>query len=299
MGGQQIYRIGIFVLAFAATVLGDGPATRPAAKAPAKAVERKSAEGVAFPEVVNPNPPFKIKLPFIGERLGGIPEDFGARIHNTAAAGASAPARVRSERAGSEWYCVSLLGADCVGFDLVDGRVSRIQLHYLGSHQSPLKALENGIKSMSPKVVANATVEISLPGETEPCVRIHATSEFIEFSFLPVHLYLKTHDVKPEIAKAMRDGKPAMGMTLEQAKILFGEPESSEDAPQGTMVHWETKIWVQAHSSAASYRAVQVNPWLTDLSAPSVTMVEVPDRRIFGAFRNGVMFDFSDEKIKR
>jgi hypothetical protein len=131
-------------------------------------------------------------------------------------------------------------------------------------------------------------------------MRIHVLvgTQVADFRLDRVDVYLLNHPATDDITKAMRGRRPAAGMTLEQANIVFGEPESNSAGTDETQrVVWceygyrRSTSTVREMSSSEVYSALQQ----AALSPPP----KVKTREILATVKDGQIVAFSDNKMDK
>lgn len=129
----------------------------------------------------------------------------------------------------------AFVGSDIVGFDLTNGRITRIGLHYptpprdarylelyrqtwKQQHEMDASATEGEIFDLHGTFAAAGTpIDVTIRKET-----INQGHTFVEMEINRIYWYLLYNTPSPEIAAALKSGKLAVGMTEEQVGMILG-----------------------------------------------------------------------------
>lgn len=256
---------------------------------PAFAAPRLSADGETFPNAV-PRA-FQGDLPLIRDKIGMLPEDLGGKVFNTKKSDKLLGPVLR-QKFQSEWFVRGFAGSDVAGFDLTDGRISRI----VWVKNWPSMAM---VDSLSAKLAKSARpnehcIDVANQmGHSLPISYV-ASKAFISFTSDPLEWYLLHHPPEKSVADAMRSKNPAKGITIEQASMTFGKPISSALEGDVTTTVWEERKSIRRAgfigSSDDVYRAMQ-----NAILNPAPTHVV---RRVVIVFKDGVAVRVSDEHFE-
>src|SRR5258708_3050605 len=90
-----------------------------------QAIVRRSSDGVEYPQAAKEL--FRTTaLPFVQNRLGGLPEEMGGKVINSVQSKETFSKLALGSDFDCAWLLQSFAGAKACGFDLTDGRVTRI-----------------------------------------------------------------------------------------------------------------------------------------------------------------------------
>lgn len=198
----------------------------------------QSADGVGFPDA--PKSLFQAALPIIGNRLGGKIGEMGRVLNGKKSADIIAK-RIKGSEFNCEWFVIGFAGADAGGFDLTDGRVTRIVLYY--NQASPIRAQDTvrRMNQIGRGTKPNECVPKNKLGNDVPVHADIGTTQ-ITFNVDAVEWNLLYHQASLDIAKAMRSRLPLQGMSEEQAIATFGKPQSVEELGNGELsMLWEER----------------------------------------------------------
>lgn len=248
-------------------------------------VTRKASDDTPFPPVEGK--PLKIDLPIIGDALGSTPEDFvggfevlsAQRSHRRVATlmegtrpldlFADTGYAAFTDRRVRTFWTFGPARAKAAQFQLTNGRISRLALHYAALSQNDIRQLEQRLLPYvggQPEEVRtghrsqfNSTRVILGTGKQKLPVPVWCTittntrgpanqprDYCVVFEVDPVAWHLAYNDVSDEIIKAMRDGKPVPGMTREQVICVIRDRRARERMthdpttrqPTGPVIEW-------------------------------------------------------------
>ena len=292
-----------FSLLFILLVLASATASPPSQKDK----PRESADGVAFPAAVERR--FDVRLPLVNRRLGGLPEEFASRVFHTETSSTLLKKRSLSIP-DTEWFVLGLQGADVVGFELTDGRVTKVRYYFknIGSRRvdrlytkilNAAKAAnaEHYLRELGGRAF-HSGLAFSVGGTKVRFLSFFASdlrnpnrkreldSTTITIMFYPEDwfaLYPDLHDdVDRRIAEAIVEKRPAIGMTLEQAKQIFGKPDGTDQLGDKTTRY----TWVQSH----------IRPGRSTITGRVIVPAQkIIDRIITADFEDGIIVAFSDQ----
>ncbi len=264
----------VAVTAFGTAASFATPATMPAAgTAAAPGIDRKATDGTPLPPVTFEKnaaaaPPRKDagELELAEQLLLGPPEGLGKRLYSSKASAkllelrmtrkieieqpADRAARPDGERPvvriidelDAPWFSWGQGSADVIGFDLQDGVIVKLVLYF-----------------RTAAAVNRARMELrDLKGTRWECIGGGAGSRFV-YSLPAAARYIVGHPETPApIRRAMLDRRLVEGMTIEQAIVVLGHPDSIEPSGEG-----ETFTWQMA--TTESWRATVHNGKITSL----------------------------------
>lgn len=246
------------------------------------AKQRLSADGVAFPPAA-PERQVKVPAPLIGETLGLRPDDVpGVRWLSANKSAASLERLPLSLSRPEEWFSPSAFGSHGCGINLVNGRIQLLRLAWRprrGKVESILREVKKagGLKDPGPQ-----SERYVIPGDFR--VRVWAGESprgvVATIEAHPVDWHLAHNDVPEAIAKAMKDGQLARGMTAEQADLsLEKKPDFTTTRDSAVQYEW---VWVEGFVSGPNGRIV--NPGFVR-------------RRITATLEGGRVTSFAEEKV--
>lgn len=232
------------VLMIAGAAMGAEPATQPSTRPAAKAKARMTTDGVALPQAGERR--FNDALPVIGRAIGSLPEEFADRLF--AAQKTPDPIKIREVMLldKSAFYAIEKYGSSITELILDDGRVSGLVLHHKNASRDGFVELAkaagvdvaSGTYSYQPcSILTTASTRYMITAKRTTSTR----PPYLRIEVHPVDLYLsKNSGVGSEIAKAMRRGTFARGMTLDECRIVIGWEETKRStATEGEYFVWE------------------------------------------------------------
>ena len=218
--------IGILIF-YGMAVAGESPKT---------SGDRVSADGTKYPDAIQDRA-FNERLPIVGTSLGSLPEEVKARI-------LSAEKNAKQLKTGIglenyDWFAPQAFGGIAAGFELTDGRVTKIDIKFTAlSHEKAASFREQFKKQPDGIEVSIGESTASLPGRL--CIEIK-----------PVHWYLLNHAVDPTVADAMKNGTLAVGMTSDEAILVLGKPTSVTKSDLEETMTWVFRTFVSGGFNGA------------------------------------------------
>lgn len=181
---------------------------------------------------------FKVDLPLIRDKLGGLPEEYG-KIFNTQKSQSIAE---HHRRGGTElpWFSWGQGGADLVGLDLNGGRVCRVILYFDSDRPGLNKTIAAEMARLGQEIRPGSgaySVKNTANGMSVTIVARPAARQ-VEFAVDPVDMYIASHDIPPGVAAGLKSHKVVAGMTLEQVVAILGDVESKEELEDKTVCVW-------------------------------------------------------------
>lgn len=253
--------------------------------------QRVSSDGVPLPDVLNPAP-FKATLPIIRDKLGGTPEEFGGRIFNSEKSKSLLDAKTKYPLK-TEWFTIGFAGADVVGFDLADGRVVNVVCVFSKARPDMkgevAKAMSRLGKVDDHQICA---VKGSIGTKGLP-VQFDANQNILMFAADKAGWYAITHDVSDEIARAMVERRPLVGMSLEQMNAMFGEPSGKEQSADAAAYTWTEYRLIYPEMSTRSMTAEE--EWEERGRIIRTPPTKQVSRIVRASFLNGVLHAVSDK----
>lgn len=247
---------------------------------------RLAKDGAQFPAAADRK--IDMQLPVVGKAIGSLPEEFaGGRIYSLKASRDKLPKCFMCNDFEPEWFALDVAGADVVGIKLTDGRIS--ELHYRfdrSMHPKALSMLKEFRRVGDPEkekkgggLAGCAQVTVK-----ENPVVIDSCSFDVKIAYSPIEWNISYEQPAAEVCEAMRACNPCHGMTIEQATIIFGEPQYRSASGTRIQLQWEMK--------AADYRWYNSGR-LGGMSGPQYVGEKVV-RSVAADFVDGKMTGFSD-----
>jgi hypothetical protein len=207
---------------------------------------RASVDGTPYPQAGPLK--FHASLPYLASKLGGLPEQMGGRIYSVEnAADVLKRAEIDPSTLECKWFVLASGAADIVEFDLSNGRITRIIAVDRTANSSLADSISNQWKELVARFpAADPNTAMAKNTTKGPDVPVTATvsPERIEFHVDPVAWYLLYNDVPTDIAAAMSAKKPIQGMTVEEANLVFGVPDSVTHAEKHDDYVWTERVAV-------------------------------------------------------
>lgn len=246
--------------------------------------DRKSSDGIPFPEVGKPY--LKTSLPAVRDKMGAPPEEMGDHVFNSKTSHELLKRKLKGDLE-CEWFVVGFGGADIAGFDLTDGRVSRIVLARAQPSPAVAQEIATRIAKMNGGKPAQSQVVQPRNEAGDPLpVEVNSTPDRIEFRIDPIELHLQQRPTSESVKKAMRAHEPAEGMTIDEAKLLFGTPSSDDKSDAQENVTWEFKAPIPYRPTSAKdgYQHLMEKPSMRTVRVVRMTFeqdvaVSVSDRK--------------------
>lgn len=205
--------------------------------------QRESADGALFPPV-EPERRLAIKLPVIRDALGSAPEAVSRRMFNTKNS-SDMLERMDLIPPSTTWWSSRMYGADAAGFDLTDGRITRVELIYRNDDD---RRLHRVLRQLDQAARAEPD-ESRVAGKTlladEPA-RVYTWRDGTKVIFKVHRLdwWLLHHDIAPSKAKALKFGKLVTGIPVEAARLVMGPPDNeSGDLMTWRIVYAQPAVW--------------------------------------------------------
>jgi len=221
---------------------------------------RMSADDVVFPPSAERK--LTLNLPILGATIGGPPENLAPKVFNVEASDRRLDLLRKHKnlppRIDGEWFALRTARSDVVTAKLNRGLIVE-QWYYFYSPQAFASA-QKLRKLIGDKAGINTPdnwstlyfkdddtkirVEfrgkhINADGSVSPG---NANVAVLHIQVDPVHWYLLYNEVTPDIDQAMRTGKVIQGMSINQARLMFGEPDSvTVLEEQQTKMQWSFK----------------------------------------------------------
>jgi hypothetical protein len=255
---------------------------------------RQSIDGVPFPDVIGQER-FKVMLPLVRDKLGATPEESGLRIFNTAKSTELLQRRTKAN-IDSEWFAIGFRNADVVGIDLTDGRISKISLWFNHEQTNLSAAVTDGMTklSRSHEMSDDGTVYI-LKNSDGSLISVRANAGTLVATFVidPVDCYLLNHHPATEVATAMRERRPAVAMTVDEASIIWGKPETTAAEGQTQRLEWSEFAYPKTTGGG---RVVSADELYQSMQIAVLNAHKVRSRLISATVKDGAIVEFSDQK---
>jgi hypothetical protein len=197
----------------------------------------KSDDGVEFPSAVERV--LKQNIPVASDWIGKSPSELTTRVFSTGKSKALLEKRTGYPLKNS-WFAWGLADASVVGFDLTDGRISRLELVFNNITEEKLRGIVGQFAKLHPK---DASPFVLRTSDLTIIWNSYITGEVARQRFGVIVLevdqvdwYIRHHEPAQSVVDALRARKLIKGMTAEHGKMLFGEPKKSSDLPEGIKV---------------------------------------------------------------
>lgn len=258
--------------------------------------ERKSFDGVPLPDVTVEKNPLRISLPFIQGRMGLSPDELHLKAYSRAKSeSVLAAAATDNKSFTTEWFATGFGVGNAIGFDLADGRVVKVQIAW-NNPDSDRQAQVPGWLSRLGKATGNDTylIKNALGGQLIP---VHATCglTFLSMEVDRVEWYLLNHPQSKEIETAMRSKTPVQGMTFEQMKTIFGNPDENSISNGEQRSVWNEKRVVRRMVGGGGSLTAEDMRNRVQAAINRGPEYEV-FRTIIAKFVDGNLADFTDRK---
>lgn len=239
--------LAAMVVMIAGAAMSAEPATQPTTRPSAKARARMTTDGVALPEVARAERVVNIKSPAACSLLDATPEQISDRLFVSDKTPGPLNSRGVTLKPGA-FYTIDKYGADIVELVITDGRVSSLVLYFCKVNKDHFyAALRTTFPNGGTLWIDGNPSEIEMADKSAmPQIPIHYKHDSrnmigqATIAIGKVDWYLASHpEVADNVANAMRKSMPAVGMTREQAEIVFGRPTTITENSSDIVLTWK------------------------------------------------------------